>query len=112
MKSRVTECYRNLWNYANRKFENGCLMLGRWWSKRSKGRKEGSRMEKIYGIMWLERKSCKENSQRDQGIAEIKRGRQKCRMILMEIKACLGNGCRRLNKEPQTDLMELKIKKL
>lgn len=60
--------------------------------------------------MWLERKSCKENSQRDQGIVEIKRGRQKCRMILMKIKACLGNGCRSLNKEPPIDLMELKIK--
>lgn len=60
--------------------------------------------------MWLERKSCKENSQRDQGILEIKRGRQKYRMILMKIKACLGNGCRRLNKDPPIDLMELEIK--
>lgn len=60
--------------------------------------------------MWLERKSCKENSQRDQGIVEIKRGRQKCKMIFMKIKACLGNGCRRLYEELPIDLMELNIK--
>lgn len=109
MKSHVTECYRNLWNYVNRKFEKGCLMLGKRWNKRGRERKE-AKWKKIYGIMWLERKSCKENSQRGQGIVEIKRGRQKCKMILMKIKTCLGNRCSRLNDKPPIDLMELNIK--